>query len=282
MNEIKLITKDSKIYPTKLLCMSKPPELLFAMGNTDLLNVFSIAVVGSRIYTLKGKDLAETIVSELTNYGSCIISGMANGIDSISHKTCIENHGKTIAVLGGGFNLFKNKTIFKKILENNGLILSEYFPDTPSFKFHFIRRNEIIAALADGVIVVESKINSGTLITATHALKLKKNLFTFPADLYDDNFSGNNFLLTQGAHCILNFNDLKKFYPNLSLNAQNKINVPKEYLQIYNVLSSKPIQINILAKAIKIPIPTLKSNLALMEMDGLVKKLPNENYTRKN
>lgn len=278
MNKIKLITKESKLYPKKLLCMSEPPDLLFAIGNTNLLNTFSIAVVGSRIHSLKGQNLAENIVKELTNQSVCIISGMANGIDNISHKICIENGGQTVAILGGGFNLFKNKNIFKKILENNGLILSEYFPDTPSFKFHFIRRNEIIAALADGVIVVEGKLNSGTLITANHALNLKKKLFTFPGDLYDTNFSGNNFLLTQGANCILGFADLKKYYPNINFNTPDKINVPKEYLHIYNVLSSKPMQINVLAKTLKIPIQTLKSNLVLMEMDGLVKKLPNENY----
>lgn len=278
MNKIKLITKESKLYPKKLLCMSEPPDLLFAIGNTNLLNTFSIAVVGSRIHSLKGQNLAENIVKELTNQNVCIISGMANGIDNISHQTCIENDGQTVAILGGGLNLFKNKNIFKKILENNGLILSEYFPDTPSFKFHFIRRNEIIAALSDGVIVVEGKLNSGTLITATHALNLKKKLFTFPGDLYDTNFSGNNFLLTQGANCILSFADLKKYYPDLNFDTSNKINVPKEYLHIYNILSSKPMQINVLAKTLQIPIQTLKSNLVLMEMDGFVKKLPNENY----
>lgn len=280
MNEIKLITKNSTDYPQKLFCMSEPPDILFALGNISLLNSFSIAVVGSRIHTLKGKILAENIVSELTINNTCIISGMAKGIDSISHQTCIENGGKTIAILGGGFNQFKNKSIFKKILENDGLILSEYFPDTPSLKHHFIRRNEIIAGLADGTIVVEGKEKSGTLITATHTLNLKKNLFTFPGDLYDNNFSGNNLLLTQGANCILSYNDLAKYYPNLTSKISVDTTIPKEYLKIYNALGTKPIQINILAQKLKTSIQLLKSDLTLMEMDGFIKKLPNENYIK--
>lgn len=278
MSEIKLITKDSKEYPQKLFCMSEPPKLLYAIGNLNLLNSFSIAVVGSRVHTSKGEILTKDLVSKLTLNNICIISGMAIGIDSIAHKTCIENGGKTIAILGGGFDFYKNKTIFKKIIQNDGLILSEYFHDIPSFKYHFARRNEIIAALADGVIVTEGKLNSGTLITAKHALNLKKELYTFPGDISDKNLSGNNYLLTIGAKCILSFEDLLKYFPNFTSKVSLPPQIPEEYTEIYNVLSSNPIQINILSKKLNLSVQNLKSTLTLMEMDGFVKKLPNENY----
>lgn len=278
MKDIELITKDSKEYPQKLFCMAEPPKLLYAIGNLNLLNSFSIAIVGSRVHSQKGELLTKDLVAKLTLNNICIISGMAIGIDSIAHKTCIENSGNTIAILGGGFDLYKNKTIFKKILENNGLVLSEYLPNTPAFKHHFIRRNEIIAGLADGVIVTEGKLNSGTLITAKHALNLKKELYTFPGDISDKNLSGNNYLLTLGAKCILSFEDLLKYFPNFTSEISLPPQIPEEYAEIYNALSLEPIHINTLSKKLNLPVQNLKSVLTLMEMDGFVKKLPNENY----
>lgn len=278
MSEIKLITKDSKEYPQKLFCMAEPPKLLYATGNLNLLNSFSIAVVGSRVHTSKGEILTKDLIAKLTLNNICIISGMAIGIDLIAHKACIENGGKTIAILGGGFDFYKNKTIFKKIIQNDGLILSEYSHETPSFKYHFARRNEIIAALADGVIVTEGKLNSGTLITAKHAINLKKDLYTFPGDISDKNLAGNNYLLTIGAKCILSFEDLIKYFPNFTSEVSVPPQIPEEYTEIYNALSSNPIQINILSKKLNLSVQNLKSTLTLMEMDGFVKKLPNENY----
>ena len=119
MSNITLISKLCDTYPTQLLQIPNPPDILFAIGNLSLLNKFSIAIVGSRNFTLDAKILTENLVKDLVHQGVTIVSGMARGIDTIAHTACISNGGKTIAILGCGFSLVEHHTIFQKILKNN-------------------------------------------------------------------------------------------------------------------------------------------------------------------
>lgn len=280
---MKIISIEDYNYPQKLFKLKNPPEILFYEGNISLLNTFTIAVVGSRKFSFEGKCITENLVNELAIRNITILSGMAIGIDSISHQSCINANGKTIAVLGCGLLESKQKKIYKKILESDGLILSEYFPDTPAYKYNFARRNELVVALSDGVVVTEAKIGSGTLITAKQALLQEKPLFTFPADLNDERHEGNNFILSQGAKCILSYSDILKFYPELNFSENKssiKPNIPKEYTEIYNQIKSTPISISTLSQKLNIPFSELQSKLTLLELDGYISKLPNGNFKR--
>ena len=279
-----LIEKENPMYPQKLLSIKNPPDILFAEGNLELLNTFSLAIVGSRNYTITGKILTENLVKELATRNITIVSGMAIGIDSIAHESCVEAQGNTIAILGSGFIDAKRKKIFKKILENNGLIITEYLPDTPAYKSNFPRRNELISAISDGVIVTEAKINSGTLITANHAISQNKPLFTFPADMDDVTHEGNNYILSNGAKCILSFKDIFKYYPNFIFNdsIENVSNVPEEYLDIFTNLKRTPISINILFSKLNYTLSELQYKLFMMELNGLIKKLPTGEYILAN
>ena len=194
MENIKLILKSSTYYPKSLLALKQPPEFLLAIGNIDLLNTFSIGIVGARACTSQSILLTKQLVNELCNRNITILSGMADGIDYIAHETCIEAHGKTIAVIGSGFDIAEKRRIFSNILNNDGLILSEYFPDIPAFPFNFPRRNQILVSLAKSIIAVETHIKSGTMITAEEALKQKVPLFTFPGDIYDKKYPGEKYL----------------------------------------------------------------------------------------
>lgn len=119
MYKINLISKLCDKYPQKLLKIPDSPDILFAIGNLSLLNTFSLAIVGSRNYTLDAQTLTEKLVKDLVNQGITIISGMARGIDSIAHKACISAGGNTIAILGCGFESVQHQKIFNQILENN-------------------------------------------------------------------------------------------------------------------------------------------------------------------
>ena len=282
MYNIKLISKLCDKYPQKLLNISGSPDIFFAIGNLSLLNTFSFAVVGSRNATLDAKVLTEKLVKDLVNQNITIISGMARGIDTTAHKACIRAGGNTIAILGCGFLMVEHQKIFKEILDNNGLIISEYFPDVPAFKFNFPHRNRIIAGMSDGVIITQAHENSGTLITAKHAMDLQKPIFTFPWNIDNENYRGNNLLLTQGAKCILSYKDILNNYPDFVINTKHTTsikNIPENYSKIYNALSSTPIQINQLSQKTNIKISELQYKLTLMELEGYVAKMPNNSWT---
>ena len=209
-----------------------------------------------------------------------------HGIDQVAHKACIENKGKTIAIIGSGFNIVKNRKIFSSILKNDGLILSEYMPDTPAFKYNFPRRNSLIVALCNGVIAVEVHENSGTMITAKEALKQTVPLFTFPGDVFNSRYFGNNFLLTKGAYCITSYLDVLNILTPEKLNAittpqeseETILNINPEYKKIYSALSKKPQSINNLAKILNLSITELQATLTMMELDDLVIKMSNSKY----
>lgn len=146
---IKEIDIDSKLYPQKLLQIVNPPKKLFVLGDETLLNNQSISIIGSRCCTTYGAEVARTFTNKLAINGFTIVSGMAKGIDSQAHLGAIEVGGKTIAVLGSGFNnIFPSKKIFNIILENNGTIITEYEPDVEVFSQGFRDRNRIVAGLS--------------------------------------------------------------------------------------------------------------------------------------
>lgn len=165
-----------------------------------------------------------------------------------------------------------------------GLIISEYLPDVPAYKYNFPQRNKLIASISDGTIVTQARENSGSLITANHALTLQKPLFTFPWNIDNENYKGNNLLLTQGAKCILSYKDILKNYPNFKIKKETNIpisNIPKEYKAIYNVLTTIPIQINMLSQKTNIQINELQYKLTLMEIEDLVLREPNNCWRKK-
>lgn len=283
MKPIQLISKSCSDYPQKLSLISESPEIIFAIGNISLLNTFSLAIVGSRNCTFDAKNFTENLVKDLVSQNITIVSGMARGIDTIAHKTCIESGGKTIAILGCGFIHVERQKIFNEILKNDGLIISEYFPDTPPFRFNFPRRNALISGISDGIIVTQAREDSGSLITAKCAIEQNKPLFTFPYNIDNENYTGNNLLLTKGANCIISYKDILKKFSNFKIisNKNIPIKIPVEYRQIYYSLSSSPISINLISQKTTIPINELQYKLTLMELENFVLKHPNNCWSKK-
>ena len=196
MNEIKLITMFNKEYPIKLREIYDPPTTLYILGNEDLLNNNnpSIAMVGCRDCSDYGKAMATKIAFSLAKQGINIISGMARGIDSFSHVGALNAKGKTVAVVGCGLDIVyppENKKLFNDIISSGGAIISEYPIGTKPEKKHFPARNRIISGLSDGLIVVEAKERSGTLITVDFALEQGRNVYVVPRQYYKHKFSWN-------------------------------------------------------------------------------------------
>jgi len=205
----KYITLLSEEYPSRLKSIYKPPFVLFYRGDISLVNCSkSIAIIGSRNNSEYGKEVTEKLSRELANKNLVIVSGLAKGIDSIAHKSCLEVNGKTIAVLANGLN--KNypseNEMLQKEIENKGVVISEYPNSVEPHKENFPIRNRIVAGLSDGVIVSEANKKSGTMITVARALEMGKDIFCVPYKIGED--SGCNSLIKEGAKLIETHEDV--------------------------------------------------------------------------
>lgn len=211
----KIVTPDSPEYPQLLKEIYEPPAVLYVNGILpDVDNILAIAMVGTRNATPTGKKLAYSISYDLAKNGVAVISGGALGIDTSAHNGALAAGGTTICVLGCGINysyLMTNAQMRSKIT-NSGAVISEYPPDTPPQKYSFPKRNRIISALSQGVLVVEAGEKSGALITASTALSQNKDVFAIPGQVTNAFAFGTNSLIKQGAIPVTNAQDIINEY----------------------------------------------------------------------
>ena len=215
-HQITLITMMDERYPEKLRDIYEPPAALFAKGDVSLLErPLSIGIVGSRKASPGGVAQATAFARELSAAGITIVSGFARGIDAAAHSASMTEIGSTIAVLGCGINVCypkQNKDLYKQILANGGLILSEFFLDAAPIAFHFPMRNRIISGLSDGLLVVEASQKSGALITARHAADQGKNVYAIPKDITLVQGVGCSELIKDGAKVVTTAKDILEDY----------------------------------------------------------------------
>ena len=210
-NNIEIITIKDKEYPDKLKVIYDPPIVLYVKGNKKILNEKSIAIVGCRLCTKYGQSISKKLAYNLSLNNINIISGLARGVDSFAHKGSLAVKGKTIAVVGCGLDRVypeENKDLFNAIINNNGAIISEYIIGTKPLAKNFPKRNRIISGLADGVIVVEAREKSGTLITVDFALEQGKNIYAVPGNIDNPNSFATNELIKQGAKLVTSMQDI--------------------------------------------------------------------------
>lgn len=202
---IRLLTNDSKGYPERLNFIRYQPMLLYAMGkDVNIDDNVCIAVVGTRHCSDYGRMNARKISYELAAQGAVVVSGIASGIDAAAHRACIEAGGQTIAVLGCGIKTAypkENRELYKEVIEN-GMILTEYPPDSRPEGSHFPVRNRIISGLSLGTVVIEADPRSGALITARRAAEQGKQTYAIPAKLGDYSCAGNLEIIKNGAKLI--------------------------------------------------------------------------------
>ena len=213
-NRIKMITMFDKEYPDNLRKIYDKPILLFAKGNIDLLKEKCVAIVGTRCCSNYGKEVANNVSYNLAKENICIVSGLAKGIDSISHNAALNANGRTIAVIGCGLDYvypYENKNLYERIINNNSLIVTEHIIGTKPEKLNFPARNRIISALSKAIIVVEAKEKSGALITAEFGLEHGKEVFAVPGNINNRNSIGTNNLIKDGANVLTDYMDVLEF-----------------------------------------------------------------------
>jgi DNA processing protein len=219
--EINLISYKDKEYPLSLKEIYLPPPFLFYRGNLQQINQnnsLTLAIVGSRKNSSYGALALTKILSPLSQKQRLvIISGLARGIDTLAHEQALKHEIPTIAILGSG--LFSDKIyppenlkLAKRIIQANGLLLSEFPPNCPPKKDNFPRRNRLISGLAKSVLVIEATEKSGALITARFALEQNKDILALPGNIFQSNSKGTNKLIQAGAYPVLNADDLLAWF----------------------------------------------------------------------
>lgn len=279
----------NEVYPEQLRKIKNPPSRLYAIGNVELLKEFGIAVVGSRKNTQYGERMCKTFVKDLVNYNINIISGLAEGIDSIAHITCLKNSGKTIAVLPSGIgNIYpaKHRELANEILMNGGLILSEYEENIKADSEKFLERNRIVAGLAKGTLVIEGGIRSGTSVTARYTKNLNKPVFCVPSSLENSKGLGTNELIKNGSKLVTKVEDILIEYPQIKfkkkLLKEREKQVPKELEKVYKCIKNEPANINQIVRKTKMSIQDISYKIMLLQLENLIEELPGQVYRIKN
>ena len=244
--EERIIEYADILYPDKLREIKNPPVRLYTKGNIELLNSIGFAIVGSRTNTQYGEKMCKTFTKKLVEYEFTIISGLAIGIDAIAHKTCIKYSGKTIAVLPCGFNNIypkQNKELIDEILENRGLILTEYEEDVKAESKKFLERNRIVAGLGIGTLVIEAGYRSRTSVTARYTKNLNKPVFCVPSSLENPKGLVTNELIKNGSKLVTKVEDILIEYPQIKfkkkLLKKREKQVPKELEKIYKCIKNE-------------------------------------------
>lgn len=280
-NNIDFICASDQEYPALLKEIHNPPIGLFARGKIPEREI-SVAIVGTRKATHYGLNVAKTITQDLIKQGIIIVSGLALGIDTASHKSAIEMNGKTIAVLGGGIDeasLYPptNRSLAQKISNGFGAVISEYPIGTPSLTHHFPNRNRIISGLSKATIVVEADLESGALITARFALEQNREVFAIPGNITNPYSAGPNALIKQGAQIITSAADVLETLniPQIKETVKAKKIFPSspEEIKILEIIDNEPIDLDLIIRTAGLDTKIVHSTLTVMEMKGLVKNI---------
>ena len=271
---------ENKKFPEMLRKIKNPPKSLWVEGNVDLLNTISIAIIGSRKCSNYGEKWCKKFTKDLLEYNLTIVSGLAIGIDKTAHDTALKYGGKTIAVLPSGLkNIYptENLNLYKNIINSGGAVVSEYMPEERCDKKKFLERNRIVSGLGIGTLVVEAGYRSGTSVTAKITKQNGKKVFCIPGSLDNSKSLGTNTMVKNGAILVTSVNDIICNYKNLKKTriVQNikKYEVSKEFQDIYELISEKPMEINLIAKLTDQSVSSVMAKITFLEIEGKIKRL---------
>lgn len=279
---------DQPDFPRNLLNIPPQdiPPLLFREGKPLENDEKSIAIVGTRHPTERGRRFAYSLSVSLAKAGITVVSGMAEGIDTMAHKGALDAGGRTIAVWGNSLDIVyppSNKSLAERI-KKEGAIYSEYFPSTAPDRAHFPERNRIISGLAEGVVVVEAGKKSGALITAEQALEQRRELFAVPGYPQATMSIGTNNLIKSGAKLITSINDIFEELPGLKGTVITKKFVQLPDLtdtekKIINIFSDGPQQIDQISRVMQLPVAELMKFLLALELKGVVQEISGKRFS---
>jgi len=281
-NNIHLITRCDSEFPDSLANLYTPPLGLYTKGDISLLKApLAIGVIGSRNPTVAGEKYAKLFSQSLSSRGVTIVSGLADGIDGKSHWGSVNELGSTIGVLGTGIDICYprvNKKLFELMAEK-ALIITEFNLGEKPLPYHFPQRNRIISGLSQGVLVIEARKKSDSLITVNHALEQGKNIYVIPGDIGGANWAGGNQLLKEGAKLVTEPNDILEDYIVFDQTAKsgeesNDQSVSKmattEEQQLFDLIRKGYRTIDELVACSGLPINQVNSLLTMMEIGEII------------
>ena len=291
-NELKkkgifIVTIYDEDYPALLRFIPDNPAVLFCIGDRTILNdEKKISIVGSRTPTVYGRETAYYFGKEFAGAGITVVSGMALGIDAAAHTAAVENGGRTIAVLGSGVDVCypeRNRKLYNSLIEKH-LIISENPPGTYPLTYTFPLRNRIISGLSEGVLIVEAREKSGSLITADSALSQNRNVYAVPGRISDSLSKGTNKLIAEGAAAMAISPDdiLFDYYGIYCEEKHGKKTVPsglsEDEKMVMKVMGTDPIYVEDIAIKLGITVGRLLTLLIKLEKAGAIKQIDRGYY----
>lgn len=292
-NHIRCLTPENKDYPSRLRDCEDAPLLLFTLGNADLNTTRIVSVVGTRKATEYGRRMCNRFIEEL--HACCpdvlIVSGLAYGIDAISHKAALDNDCKTVGVLAHGLDMIypqRNREMAKRMLQCGGLV-TEFMSETIPLPHNFLRRNRVVAGLSDAVVVVESASHGGSLATADMAQSYHRDCFAFPGSVGDIYSEGCNALIRDNKAALIT--SAQDFINAMGWGVRDSKNesvvqtelqfdLSEQEQQVFDKVREKAqgIHINTLVVECNIPYAFMTSILFNLELKELVKPFPGSIY----
>jgi DNA processing protein len=289
-NNVRLITREDEAYPGMMRNACGSPNVLYVKGDLKEADRYSIAMVGSRTSTAYGLQVAEKMGFTLASSGLTVVSGMARGIDSASHRGALKSQGRTIAVLGSGIDMPyppENRKLMDEIA-SSGAVISEFPFGTLPNKENFPRRNRIISGLSLGVIVIEATLDSGSLITVAYALEQGREVFAVPGNVTSRNSSGTNDLIKKGAKLVESAEEvLDELRPQIKGILREEQTARKKSLPamtddektLYNSLGDEPKHIDSIIREMHIPTSKALSALLSLELKGVIRQTQGKHFS---
>jgi len=281
---VKVVNFNNPNYPSRLKEIYDYPPLLYVRGSLLPEDDWCLAVVGTRRATVYGRQVTEEIVTDLAQSKITIASGLAKGIDSVAHNAALAAGGRSIAVFACGLDIVypaENADLARSIIQQ-GALISEYPLGTRPRADNFPRRNRIMSGLSLGVLVTEADETSGAMITAHLALEQNREVFAIPGSVLSPASRGTNYLIQEGAKLVRDYTDILE---ELNLTAVAHQIEMREVMPasdteslLLKQLSAEPIHIDEVCRNSGLPVSTVSSTLAMMELKGLVKQVGPMNY----
>jgi DNA processing protein len=280
----KLLTLADSEYPRALLQISDPPPLLYLKGDAHLLRRDTLAIVGSRNATAQGMSNAESFAYDLSDNGMLIASGLALGIDTAAHKGGLKGAGSSLAVVATGLDSVypaRNRELAHE-LASNGLLVSEFALGTRPHAGNFPRRNRLISGLAQGVLVVEAAIKSGSLITARYALEQGREVFAMPGSVHSPLSKGCHALIKQGATLVETSDDILQEFGRARHGHRSTARPEPDSneTELMQVMGFDPVDIDTICARTGLTAEIASAMLLELELDGVVTRLAGGKFQR--
>jgi len=284
---IRCLTRIGEGYPARLTGIFDPPPTLYVRGECSLDSERMFAIVGSRRCTRDGQRAAREIAQGLAQAEVTVVSGMARGIDTHAHEGALTGQGRTIAVLGCGVDVCyppENEALMAQILEGGGAVVSEYMPGTQPLAGNFPARNRIISGLCDGTLLVEGAKKSGAMITVDFALEQGRDVFAVPGSIYSPLAATPNRMIVDGATPVLSPWEVLEYYhwakrPEVSdADPHREVALDPDEEKLVEPLREQELSFEELVQITGFPVQKLNSHLTMLELRGIIVKVPGGMY----